>query len=220
VRKRRPTTRLPEPPGEIRTREIIGAITDELRPYRNRLDGQQRQADEVSKWLAKRIELLRDVVPQHFTSKARRQIRADARGIIETIKLLQGQIRNAVQELHLRWGSLDLITISDPLDKGEDEAIPTTLFFPVSPRVSELLAELNWLSDICAEAVDAKADTTDQCKRLCVDMAWSSIGLFSQNTATIERLGTIAGWLYEAVTGIKKKDFRYLCQQMLKRLKT
>jgi hypothetical protein len=207
-----------EPTTKNRTREIIRDIADELKPYRSRLTGQPWQADEVSSWLGEQIGLLRDVMPQHFTRKATRQTRADARGIIKKVKMLQGQIKNAAPELHLRWRS-DLAVISDPLDKGEDEAIPTTLLLPASPRLSELLAELNWLSDTCTEAIDAKADTTDQCKQQCINTAWLSINRFSQTPATIERLGTIAGWLYEAVMGIKDKDFRYLCQQMLKRLR-
>jgi hypothetical protein len=207
-----------EPTTEIRTCEIIRDITNVLKPYRNRLDGRHWQEDEVSEWWAKQIRLLRDVVPQHFTRKAIRRTRADARSIIKTVKLLQGQIKNAAPELHLRWKS-DLLkpSISEPSDMGED--VQTALFSTASPRLSELLAELNWLSDICAEADDAKADTTDQCKRQCVHTALISIGVFSQSPATIEGSGTISGWLYEAVTGIKDKDFRYLCQQMIKRFK-
>jgi hypothetical protein len=204
-----------QPTTEVRTREIIRDIADELKPYCNRLDGHQWQENEVSEWWAKQIGLLRDVVPQHFTSQARRRTRSDARTIIKTVKILQGQVKNAVPELHLRWKS-DLVAISDPSVKGE---ISTELLFPVSPRLSKLLAELNWLSGTCAEADAAKADTTDQCKWLCVRTACLSIGYFSRSPATIERSDAIAGWLYEAVIGIKDKSFRSLCQQELKRLR-
>jgi hypothetical protein len=180
-----------EPTTEIRTRRIIRDVTDELKPYGNRLGGQQWQEDVVSTWLSEHIELLREVVPQHFTRKAIRRTRADARNIVKTAKILRGQVKNAAPELQLRWW----------------------------PRLPEWFAQLSWLSDTCAKA-DKKADGTDRCKRLCVDEASLLISYFSQKPATIERLGAIAGWLYEAVTGIKDKDFRYLCQQKLKQFKT
>jgi hypothetical protein len=192
------------PTTDIRTREIIRAIADELKPYRNRRrpfgEGvamqQQWQEDEVQRWLSYHVELLREVVPQHFTRKAIKRTRADARSIIKMTKMLQGQIKNAAPELQLRWW----------------------------PFLPEWFVKLNWLTKACAEADKASTDTTDRCKRLCVDEVWLLINYFSQRPATLERMGAIAGWLYEAVTGIKgakkPKDFRYLCQQKLKRLRS
>ena len=56
---------------------------------------------------------------------------------------------------------------------------------------------------------------------MCVKTAWPLIAAHSEGRPTINHTNLIAGWLYEAETGLKprKTDFRWLCQEILKQQK-
>jgi hypothetical protein len=213
--------RAPDTP-KATTDDFVCSIVESLKPWRPQLRQIEQKTDtklhtEISGAICEHVNLLRATAPEHFTSEARRRTRDSAHDLIKTVKRLQDQlkrIRRSSPELRIR---LRLAPVSSA---SSFDGVTTT--FAVLPRLANLDADLAWLRETCWEAVRATKDTKDHCKRWCVQTAWLWIKLYSENDPTISRTGAVAALLYEATTGMKPKktDFRWLCQQMLKRLKS
>jgi hypothetical protein len=218
--------RAPDPPKPT-IDDFVRSIVGSLKPWRPQLRQiktghliKKTEAElrtQISDAVCERVNLLHATAPEHFTSEARRRTRDDARDLIKTVKRLENQIKRIRQgspELRIRLGLA-------PVSSASSFDGVTTALVSLSHQPN-LEADLAWLRATCAEAERGAADIKDQCKRLCVHTAWLLIARYSENEPTINRIGEVAALLHQAVTGLKPKktDFRWLCQQMLRQLKS
>jgi hypothetical protein len=167
--------------------EIVGAIANELRPWK------QTERGAVDDAVREQIGLLQDVSPRFFDRNAVRKMRDDARSIIKTITKLEQQIKGAAPELRLRL----------KLDVPEMPEIGLALLFE----------ELGYLRKECKNAIQA-APAKDQIKDWCALTAWSLVWTLSDSEPTStdnSPFRVIAGLLYQAITGKPDKDLRRAC---------
>jgi hypothetical protein len=190
--------------------EIVRDVTDSLlKPWAPEIlwqikTGQSTEAElhtEISNAVRAGITLLRDTVRDFFDREAIRKTRDDARGIVATIARLEEQLQKASPGLRLR---LRL-----------DAALDDKAGLPVARL-------LHALRDVCAEcqATDNALPNVDQVKLWCVRVAMNLMLRFSAKKPTVgsdaSRFCTIAGLLYESVTGKKDQSLRYICEDVLR----
>ena len=176
--------------------ETVEGVTTELQP---KAEAELRA--EISHAVRREIALLRSTIPGFFDRKAIRKTRDNARAVITTIARLEEQLQEVSP---LLWMRLQLGAVL------EVAAEP-------SP-VERLLHALRDVRAECQAAADALPGT-DQVKLWCVRVAMRPMLRFSAKRPAVgsdaSPFCTIAGLLYEGVTGEKDQSLRRVCKQVL-----
>jgi hypothetical protein len=195
--------------------EIVQAIVGALKPWApqmRQLETGEQEADpqpEAAISGAVRAEILRfrtTAVPHFFHRDAIKKTRDDARAIIKAIDNLTEHLSALTMspELRVRLGQHDRL-IGSPSDIAN---------MPV-PRLIEALLEVR---GICQSA-DENQPQADQVKKWCAMIAIRLVLRFSTKKPNAgsdqSAYCTIAGYLYESVTG-KEERLRGVCQNVLK----
>jgi hypothetical protein len=173
--------------------ELIDTIVDELRPWT-----EANSAETVRDAVTERLDVLGDVVPNHFSREAIRRTRQGARALRDAIRQLEESLARAPPELRMRL-------------KLE----------PAPGWQHPLLQELHRARNGCESAVDA-APSTDKVKEWCARVAFQLILKFSETkpTGTDESpFRVIAALVYEAITGEPDRDLKRACDNHLREIR-
>lgn len=207
------------PPNAVRREEIVEEIADHLRPWKNR-----KSNTAITAEINQELDVLLKLVPLETKLYDRTRNRNHAQQLDSALTEVETLLASAPSML--AWFLFDP---SPPVTVTEDGV----MMQPVPPSIEDIerkyrkradsfAAELKRLRKVCARAVApgfGSHPNYDRAKRTC---AWFARGLIrglSDRKITGTKDGafrTIAGLLYEAISGQHDADLKRACDSVLR----
>jgi hypothetical protein len=190
--------------------EIVEEITDNLRPWKDRLS---REA--IAKAVGEQLEFLRKMIPLQEKLMDRQRMRAHARELDKALSEVE-------KILIADPGGLNLHLFNPlPLSKSESESTEAILL-AYQRRAEPFYAELKRLRQVCARAINPGYGLHPNYDQAKSNSAWIAHGLLLQlSHAKISgtkdaSFRVISGLLYEAVSGVPNADLKRACDEVLR----